>query len=336
MIEYNLTPSLTLFGKTGNYQTLAFNGTLSSKDDFPPTRSSLDTASLHFQHLSTGADASFLHSQVSQPGTSPLTASLGGNSALTLNFHTLLGRISWNESLLRSFSRGQAGSSMLLNGIGLNLNSRLRLTESVNVTSSGPTFSHGGTFLTSYSSFEVDYQVFYLVTRPQQPFQQAMVFDAQVRLPKNLALHAASTVDSTGRTLYTVQLATVFDRDRRLPDLTSAGELGINTLQGKVIDASGNAVEGAVLLVGQQRLYTGADGAFFFRERRSRVHPFRVLTDEFSAMDTYVARSAPTQVKTSARPAPLTIVVERVPAMQEKETAAQAPLKIAYAGNPNP
>lgn len=316
-VEYNLSESFSVSGAHGNYQT-PYDSQTESSGYVAPVLSSLDTASLEYQHLSTGAGISILHSSATQPEASLLNGAAAGNSAITLNFRTSLGRVLWKESLLHSYSSGGTNSTLWMNGVGFNVNPHLRLTESVNFSGSGPTFSHGGALITGFSSFEVDYQVFYLVTRPQQPFEQAMVFDAQVRLPKALALHASSTVDSTGRTLYTFQIATTFDRERRLPDPISAGGLGANLLEGRVVDPQGKAVEGAVLLIGEERVYTDAEGAFSFRERRPRVHDFHVLTEEFLGVGNYVARSAPTRVKTSKKPGPTLIVVERVaaPAMQ--------------------
>ncbi len=337
-VDYYLTPSFTLSGTHGNYQTPPPYLAPASAAYLLPVHSSLDTASLQFQRISTGAGASFLHSRASQLGSLNLMSFSGENSAFTLNFHTSLGRILWNENLLCSLNTGQAGNSVLLNGIDFNFNPHLHLTESVNISGGSPTFSHGGILLTRYSTFEVDYQLFYIATRPQQPFQQAMVFDAQVRLPKDLALHAASTVDSTGRTRYTIQLNTSFDHDKRLPEPISARGLGTNLLEGRVVDPSGGAVEGAVLLIGQERVYTGHDGTFFFRERRARTHDFRVLTDEFQGIGTYAVKSAPTSVKSSSNPALLTIVVDRPPETSPKDSrvlTAQTARGPSVIGKPN-
>jgi len=127
-----------------------------------------------------------------------------------------------------------------------------------------------------------------------------MVFDAQLRLPRDLALHASSTVGSTGKPEYTIQLSTLFVRNTTSAPPASRNVVGLNTARGRVVDTAGSPVEDAALMIGTDRVYTDTDGYFFFREKHSGTHPMCVLTDEFLAMGNYVTRSAPAQIKTHA------------------------------------
>ena len=165
--------------------------------------------------------------------------------------------------------------------------------------------------LTAYSSFEVDYQTYYVATDPSHPFQQAMTFDARVRLPRNLALHAGSNIGPTGLTQYTFELASSFAHDAILPETLNKGGLGINVLRGRVVDPSGQPVEGAAVMVGTERLYSDADGVFFFREKNPHKYPFKVLPEEFITPWNYTTRSAPVEVQTSPGTVMLTVVVAR-------------------------
>ena len=177
------------------------------------------------------------------------------------------------------------------------VNQHLRLSETIDVTSAGTTFSHGGGFITRYSSFDLGYELFYIASQPDKPFQQAMVFDARIQLPRDYSLHAASSIGPTGLTQYTVQLTTMFARNSTLADPISQGGLGINVIQGKVVDELAMPVEGAALRIGKQRIYSGPDGAFFYREKHARSHSFDVLVDEFVGMGSFAVRAAPRQVK---------------------------------------
>ena len=310
--EVNLTREWTVSGAHQHFLTLG-TATRFVPAAMPaaPVHSSLDTASAQYQRGGTGTSVTVLHSTFQEAATPGLPFLKESSDGVSAAFHHSFGRVLWSESLLHAFGDHQAGSTILINGVGVTVNPHLKLTEDVNVTAQGTTFSHGGTLLTNYSSFEVDYQFFYLASEPAHPFQQAMVFDAQVRLPHDLALHAGSNLGSEGRLQYTFQLSTLFARNEALPEPISQGGLGINLLRGRVVDMVGQPVEGAVLLIGSQRVYSDSDGFFFFRERRPTAHEFHVLTDEFLEMGAFEVRDAPVLVHTSTQSQALVIRVDR-------------------------
>ncbi len=277
-----------------------------------PTRTNLNTAGLQYHYLSWGSGMTFIHSSSQVDGSPQATGeSSGMNSAYTAFLHKSFSHWDLTETLLHSFGYAGSANTILVNGLGVNVNAHLRVTENINVTRNGTSFSHGGAFLTTYSSFEVDYQTFYVATDPSNPFQQAMTFDARVRLPRNFALHAGSNIGPTGLTQYTFELASSFARDAIIADAVSQGGLGVNTLRGRVVDPNGQPVEGAAVMIGTERLYSDADGIFFFREKHPHKYAFKVLPDEFVSPWTYVTRSAPVEVQTSPGTLMLVVVVAR-------------------------
>ena len=277
-----------------------------------PTRTNLNTAGIQYHYLSWGSGATFIHSSSQVDGSVQGTGEYSGmNSAYTAFLRKNFAHWDLTETLLHSFGYAGSANTILVNGLGVNLNPHLRLTENINVTRNGTSLSHGGVFLTTYSSFEVDYQTFYVATDPGNPFQQAMTFDARVRLPRNFALHAGSNIGPTGLTQYTFELASSFARDAIIADSVSQGGLGVNTLRGRVVEPNGQPVEGAAVMVGTERLYSDADGIFFFREKHPHKYPFKVLPNEFVSPWTYVTRSAPVEVQTSPGTLMLVVVVAR-------------------------
>jgi hypothetical protein len=293
--DYKVTSSLTVSGMHQHFLSPASTTSLSQT---MAIHSELDSAALQYQSHGVGVGITYLHSSSEEPAQPSLDESNGSDQAGSINFRDTFGRFQWTETLMHTFRSSSAASSILVNGLSVAVNPHIRLTEHANVTSNGTTFSHGGALYTSVSSFELDYEFFYLATQPQHPFQQAMVFDAQVRLPRNLALHASSNIGSTGKPEYTIQLSTLFVRNTTSAQPAARNFLGLNTARGRVVDTAGSPVEGAALMIGSERIYTDSEGYFFFREKHPGSRPLRVLTDEFLAMGNYVTRTAPAQIKT--------------------------------------
>lgn len=294
-VDYKLTSRLTAVGM---HQHFLVPASATSYLLTTAIHSELDSGGLQYQSHGMGLGLTYLHSTSEEPAQPTSNASNGSDQAASLNFRETFGRFQWTETLMHTFRNASAGNSILVNGLSFAANPHIRLTEHANVTSNGTTFSHGGAIYTSFSSFELDYEFFYLATQPQHPFQQAMVFDAQLKLPRSLALHTSSAIGSNGRPEYTLQLSTLFVRNATSVQPSSRNFLGLNTARGRVVDTAGSPVEGAALMIGTERVYTDSEGYFFFREKHSRTHPLYVLTGEFLAMGNYVTRSAPDQIKT--------------------------------------
>ena len=234
----------------------------------------------------------------------PLNSSEEQNRAATAFFERTFGRVRWTEGFLGSLEPQGAHTFNLLNGAEVQVD--LRLSESVNIGDGRSTFSHGGALLLRSDSLEINYQLLYLANRPGNPFQNSLLFDTRVRLPRGLEAHGSSTVSPTGTTLYSLQFRTVLTHTGRAEALPGAGTLGSSILLGRVVDQRGKPVSGAALLIGAARVYTDTDGCFQYREKSPHPHPFRVLTDEFLEPGVFSASGAPATVRTGdGRSAPV-------------------------------
>jgi hypothetical protein len=300
--EYKMTSALSFSVLHARDLTpVSWKGVVDGTSSTLPVHSELDTIAVDFQTKRTGWGVNLLHSSSDATANPTFTnggsSEARGNKASSFIFRESFGKVQWTENLMHTYGSGTLASSILVNGISVALSPHIRLSESANVTASGTTYSHGGTLLTSFSSFEVDYQFFYVATRPEHPFEQAMVFDAQLKLPRDLSLHAASNVSPSGQMLYTVRLSTLLVRNAAPAEPLSSGGLGMSTLRGRVMDRQGLPIEGAALRIGNERVYTDSEGIFFFREKHAQAHEFSVMTSEFLGVGDFVAYSAPAQVR---------------------------------------
>ena len=289
---------------------------------------------MQYQRHTTGFGISLLRSSF-QAGASTTGASLessGSSSGLSLTFEHSFGPVRWTEALLASrLSGSSTPATNLVSGISIPLNPHLRLTESVNESAGHLSFAHGGELVTGTSSFRVDHQLLYLASDPVHPFQQALVFSAEMRVFRRLSVLGSSYVDPLGKTRYTLSLGTVFARGgAALPEarLTRLS-LGGNVLRGMVVDTSGAPVSGAALLIGTEHLYTDSAGTFLLRGKHTGVQGLTVLCDEFLTGGDYLVVQAPASVTLSpeANAPVLRIVVDRRAAEKSssRSTPAEAP-----------
>ena len=324
--EYHLTRSVAISGMHRNYLTpgVTAEGAAGAASLASAVRSSLDEIGMDYHRSTTVLRFNLLHSHSQEQSSVPATAA--GSSGISFGFTRKLNSLDWSENFYESLQADHSHTALLVNGLAVNLNPHLRLTESVNVTANGPTFSHGGALLTSFSSFEVDYQLLYLATRADNPFQQAMVFDSRIRLVRDLWLQASSSISPTGSILYTFRVGKEFTRTAAGPAPVPAASFGDNILRGRVVDPQGVPIDGAAILIDSTLVYTDPKGMFFFREKTSHAHPLNVSTDDFMQVGAYAVVSAPKLIRTSPEQSaqPITIVVSRV--ADTSSTAGRRPI----------
>ena len=329
-LERELSHSFSISGEHGNFLTAA--GTYGQTGNTPNAviRSSLDSASLQFHRQHVNSGVSLLHSSFSSVGAaaqSQVPPGTAANAAITANVTYTRRRWQFGQTLLYSLENtASARTAILSNTFAFEVSPRLRLTEAVNVSSTGTTFSHGGRLLTRFSSVEVDYQFFYVASRPDQPFQQGLLLNADLQLPRSFALKASSTLDALGRPRYTVQVgkALVHNQSASSVVQTSFGE---SVVRGRVVDEHGTPVEGAALAIGEEHVYTDSSGLFQFRERRPAAHTLTVLTDEFIAVGAFAVVSAPATVRSGPDGGiPLRIVVRTTHAVRNATMAVARPV----------
>jgi hypothetical protein len=316
-VQYKLKRHFELSGLHQNYTTQASTfaalGTV-------PTRSSLDMLGAQFWKRSTGGHISWLRSSTSQ--NRGMGSYNGASQALTAGFSQILPRIHINEDVLYATQSYGQHTILFITSVSVPVTSRLKLSEGVNISGSGMTFSHGGTWFTSRSSIDVDYRLLYLASRPDRPFQQVMSVDASLQLFRGVALHVGSSISPVGAPLYTFQFGKVLTHSASPRQSTGPVNVGLQVIRGRVEDPEGKPIEGAALLIGSQHVYTDADGIFLYREAKPRTHPFRVLADEFLTLETYVALSAPSEVTAVRSGSPLLkIVVTRGVSPQNSQPA---------------
>jgi hypothetical protein len=86
-----------------------------------------------------------------------------------------------------------------------------------------------------------------------------------------------------------------------------------------VMDAKGQPVYGAAILVDELPVYTDSQGIFYVRERKRHAHTLTVLVDQFLEGGHYRVVSAPHAAESSLDEQLQTIiVVQRVDAMKHE------------------
>ena len=125
--------------------------------------------------------------------------------------------------------------------------------------------------------------------------------------PTGLDVQASSSVSPTGQPLYTFQVGRSFSHASSTEPRRVA--IGRHVVRGRVEDINGAGIARACLLIDTDRVYTDADGYFFYREPKKRTHYLEVLTTEFVSADTYDVHEAPLKVTSSMSTSQLVRVV---------------------------
>ena len=168
-----------------------------------------------------------------------------------------------NENWFQSKSEGQPGSTILSGTIRENISSRLSLLQLISRASGQTTVSFGGNFTSNRLMLQADYQNMYLPFRPDHPFQQALAFNAAVRVVGPMQITAASNVDPTGHLRYTFGMSTYLYRmNGMISGRSETFSIAKFLVEGIVKDDQGTPVEGAALRIGKEVVYSDSTGAF--------------------------------------------------------------------------
>jgi hypothetical protein len=168
----------------------------------------------------------------------------------------------------------------------------------------------------------VGYQTVYVLFRPENAFQQALSFNAQVNLPRNVRLTAGSFVDPRGTLRYTLGVGTYVYRLAGMSGPAGSAEsfrFQKFVVEGIVVNAVGEPLEGAAIHVGGKVAYSDSDGRFMVRMDKAGPHRVEVALDEFIAAGNWEVVSTPDMVmaQTEADVTPIRIVLKRVPVVQK-------------------
>ena len=281
------------------------------------------------QHASVNQLSADFHIEKFYFGTGQFFSSSSGLSTQGTNLYAgrRFGRVlEVNENWFQSKSEGQPASTILSGTIREYFSSRLSLLQLISRTSGQTTVSYGGNFTSNRLVLQADYQNIYLPFRPDHPFQQALAFNAAVRVVGPLQITAASNVDPTGHLRYTFGMSTWLYRMSGMSSGHSETfSIAKFVVQGTVKDDHGDPVEGAALRVGKEVVYSDSTGAFLVRMGKHGPFPLRVVPDEFISSGLYEPVSAPASVRAELDnvASNVEVVIRRVPPQQMKSVASE-------------
>ncbi|HTB96501.1 MAG TPA: hypothetical protein VK716_05800 [Terracidiphilus sp.] len=303
LVSLKPTHFFTISGGRQNYLT-PLNNTQTN------VRSTVDQVSSGLLIAGLGLSASLFHS-------SYLTNS-NNASAFTAD-RSFFSRLHTTASYLESRPSNAPRTSAFITNVSEIISPRLSVTQVINHSAGQTTVSFGGSFLSNIASVSAEYQTYYVPERNASPFEQALIIDVQMHVFRGITVHGASFVAPDGSLRYTADLQAVAARQGGLgvadgTESLARNSIGSNLFRGVVVDAAGQPVSGAALMIDKLLVYTNDEGVFFIRERKPHSHELKVLPDQFLDGGPYEVVSAPTSI-TSAEEGTTpdtTIVVQRL------------------------
>jgi len=195
---------------------------------------------------------------------------------------------------------------------------KLALTQTVIRSNGQNTISFGGEFVTNRLNASAGYQTVYVPFRTDNPFQQALNFNVRVNLPRNMQLSAGSYIDPQGKVRYSVGIGTYLYRLKGMMGPAPSQQsfrFPKFVVEGIVVDATAQPLEGAAIRVDGKIAYTDSDGHFMIRLDKVGPHPVTVVLDEFIAAGNWEVVDAPSSAMGQAESdaTPIRIVLKRVP-----------------------
>jgi hypothetical protein len=267
------------------------------------TRSSMDQGTVNLDLAGVAVVATFYHSTYLGNSNDSTAYSLGRD--FTHRAHATV-------SYLESRPDNEPTTRSFIANLSQILTSRWNVIEVVSRSHGQTSISFGGGFLSNLLSASVQYETYYVPQRNSSPFEQAMIVDLQLHLFRGLTLHGASFVAPDGSLHYTADASEIMTRRSASAGSSQRYSIGSSILRGRVVDAKGEPVAGAALLIDSVPIFTDSDGHFFLRERNPHAHRLQVLTDKFLDGGVYEVVSAPSSVKaTRNEEAPATMIVVR-------------------------
>jgi hypothetical protein len=284
-----------------NYLTPVYQTTLT-------IRSSVNQASANIQVV--GASLS----------TTIFQSAYGGGHNLATAYtagRTIGPRLHAQASYLVSKPDNSPKSESFITTVQETLTPRWSISQMVNTSGGHNAIGVGGSFLSNLATLSADYQTFYVPSRIDKPFEEALILNAQIHLFGRLTLNGGTFVAPDGSLLYTAEAeGTISPEITGNSNIAPRHVMGQMVLRGRVVDSTGQPIMGAALLIDQLPVYTDSQGYFYVRERKPHQHPLAVLVDQFLDGGLYKVVSAPTEAKSSSDdPTGTLVVVQRVAAI---------------------
>lgn len=187
------------------------------------------------------------------------------------------------------------------------LSPRWTLNQTISSAGGQTNMGFGGAFLSHLATLTADYETYFVPGRADGPFEQALITNADINLPRGVVLHAGTFVGPTGKLLYTGEVRALMSREGT--PVQTAAPMGSMLVRGRVVDVQGRPVAGAALLVNAVSVYTDASGCFSLHERRGRTHTLTVLVEQFMDGGRYRVVSAPTTIRSEGSESAVEAVV---------------------------
>jgi hypothetical protein len=248
-----------------------------------------------------------------------------GHDAQGMNFYVgrrILDRLEVSTNYFESQPQNGTPTSIVSALVRENLTHRFSLLQLVSRSNGQTTVAYGGGFTGNRLMVNVDYQNVYLPFRPDRPFEQALAFNAGVRMFGSWQMTALSSVDPGGHVRYSFGLSTYVYHlgGMSLPGGAPPGavRIGKYMVQGQVKDDKGNPVEGVAVHIGRELAYSDSQGHLVARFSKPGPFTLTLAPEEFTTPGVYELVSAPHEVKADVetRASNLEIVVRRVPTRQ--------------------
>lgn len=204
-------------------------------------------------------------------------------------------RVQVAVSCLHSESEDTGITSNVIATVEETVGPRWTLNQTLSSAGGQTNVGLGGSFLSNLATLSADYETYYVPGRAEGPFEQALITNADVNLPRGVVLHAGTFVGPTGKLLYTGEVRALMSRDGA--PVQAAAPMGGMIVRGRVVDTDGRPVSGAALLINAVAVYTDGSGCFSLRERQTRTHTLTVLVDQFMEGGRYRVVSAPATVR---------------------------------------
>jgi hypothetical protein len=229
------------------------------------------------------------------PTGSAMSYLLGGNK-------NIFSRLSAGIDYTLSTYRNQSSPSMVIGNIREVISPRISLTELITHTGGQTSVSYGGTFISNRVTVSAEYEtLFFPFATPGTPqFRQVMVLGLHFQLPFGIQLNYGTDVSSGGQIHYSAYGTSIGYRTPKGgggggPQY--AGSFYSNVARGRVVDPSGEPVNGAAILIGKNLVFSDSAGTFLVRLKSTGELPLVVSLDDFTAPGSFAVVSAPHSVR---------------------------------------
>jgi len=222
--------------------------------------------------------------------------------------------VDFGVSYFRTLSSPIPPISNLSASIRETFSPKLSLLQIVNYSQGRTNVLFGGSYVTNRFVVSVDYQTLYMPFLVN-PFSQGIGISLRVRLFRSMHVNVQTFRSADGRLRYTASGDSLLTTKFRA--VGSNGEDPFKHLRymvrGHVQDQAGRPIAGAAIRIGEQLVFTNADGKFFVRRNKAGTLALEVVLTEFLNSAPFQLVSAPPTVKVDpeAATADVEIVLDR-------------------------